>query len=117
MCGICGALSFGGEEVLTPVAGMVPLMVRRGPDDGGLWCDPGRCTLGFRRLAILDLSPAGHQPMESRDGRYCLVYNGELYNFRDLRRELEQEGVVFDSSGDTQVVLHALIRWGREGLG
>lgn len=116
MCGICGALSFGDEEFLAPVEAMVGLMVRRGPDDSGLWRDPGRCTLGFRRLAILDLSPSGHQPMVSRDGRYCLVYNGEVYNFRDLRRELEGDGVTFDSTGDTQVVLHALIRWGRGAL-
>jgi asparagine synthase (glutamine-hydrolysing) len=74
------------------------------------------CILGFRRLAILDPSPAGHQPMLSPDGRYVLVYNGELYNFRELRSDLESDGVVFRSSGDTEVVLHALARHGPDAL-
>lgn len=92
------------------------LMQRRGPDDSGLWSDQQHCTLVFRRLAILDLSPTGHQPMLSQDEKYAIVFNGELYNFRELRRELETAGRRFRSSGDTEVVLNALIHWGESAL-
>jgi asparagine synthase (glutamine-hydrolysing) len=88
-------------------------MARRGPDDEGSWVAPGgRCTLVFRRLSILDLSPAGHQPMLAGDGRYALVFNGEIYNFRELRRELERLGARFRSGGDAEVVLQSLVHWG-----
>lgn len=79
-------------------------MQNRGPDDRGIYEEP-ECLLGQRRLAILDLSPAGHQPMRSPDGRYALVYNGEVYNFLDLRRELEAGGQQFSTRTDTEVVL------------
>jgi len=92
------------------------LMARRGPDDEGYWSDGQRVMLGLRRLAVLDLSPAGHQPMHTQDGRYALVYNGEVYNFRELHRELVQQGVRFRSTGDTEVVLYALALWGIEAL-
>jgi asparagine synthase (glutamine-hydrolysing) len=91
-------------------------MARRGPDDAGIWHDNEHCVLGFRRLAILDLSPAGHQPMQTADGRFTLVFNGEVYNFRELRRELEQKGARFRSSGDAEVVLQALAQWGTAAL-
>jgi asparagine synthase (glutamine-hydrolysing) len=114
MCGIVGIVSF--DENVEPwraeIEKSIALMARRGPDDHGIWSDGERCMLGFRRLAILDLTPAAHQPMLSPDGRYALVFNGEVYNFRELRRELESEGVTFRSTGDAEVVLHALIRWG-----
>lgn len=113
MCGICGELS--NEKYSTAIDRLRPLvnmMYRRGPDDEGLWTDATHCSFGFRRLAILDLSPKGHQPMLTRDGRYVLVYNGELYNFRLLRNELTQLGIQFQSSGDTEVVLYALAEWG-----
>jgi asparagine synthase (glutamine-hydrolysing) len=90
-------------------------MVRRGPDDSGAWQDE-RCNLVFRRLSILDLSDAGHQPMVSGDGRHVLVFNGEVYNFTDLRRQLEQRGVRFRSNSDSEVVLYSLVEWGREAL-
>jgi asparagine synthase (glutamine-hydrolysing) len=70
-------------------------MVRRAPDDGGMWSDGHTCSFGFRRLAILDLSPAGRQPIQSQDGRHVLVFNGELYNFRELKRDLQREGLAF----------------------
>ncbi len=114
MCGICGAI--GSPELTGPVRDMIPLMYRRGPDDEGHWTDGGRCSLGFRRLSILDLSPAGHQPMLSRDGRYALVFNGEVYNFRELRDELIAQGASFRSSGDSEVVLQSLAHWGKNAL-
>lgn len=92
------------------------LMTRRGPDDEGLWSDGKVCTMGTCRLAISDISPSGHQPMVSADGRYVLTYNGEVYNFPELRRELERHGMNFRSSGDTEVVLNALILWGTKAL-
>ena len=121
MCGIVGQIAFSMEEDRESgqavVRRLIGLMARRGPDDEGLWTDEQRCTLGFRRLAILDLSAAGHQPMLTTDGRYAIVYNGELYNYRELRPELAQKGIRFRSSGDTEVVLNALSHWGIEALG
>jgi asparagine synthase (glutamine-hydrolysing) len=92
------------------------MMARRGPDDSGFWTDEACCTLAFRRLAILDLSPNGHQPMHDGTGRYVIVFNGELYNFREMRAGLEKRGVTFRSSGDTEVVLQALMYWGMDAL-
>lgn len=116
MCGICGAFSFSGPDFLRPVSALVPRMVRRGPDDEGHWSDSTHCALGFRRLAIQDLTPSGHQPMATPDGRFVLVFNGEVYNFPELRRELEQLGVRFRSTGDSEVVLQALAHWGEAAL-
>ncbi|MCL4804148.1 MAG: asparagine synthase (glutamine-hydrolyzing) [Anaerolineae bacterium] len=118
MCGICGELQFHDAPARDDavIARLGELMARRGPDDAGVWRDGGRAWLAFRRLAILDLSPAGHQPMLTPDGRFALVFNGEIYNFGELRRELESLGVRFRSTGDTEVVLHALVRWGTTAL-
>ena len=121
MCGICGVFSLE-QTVLQPefaaaVRAMTALMIRRGPDAEGYWADPeGRLALGFRRLAIIDTTPAGSQPMVSGDGRSVIVFNGELYNFLDLRRDLEAKGMSFRSRSDTEVVLEALNRWGAQGL-
>ncbi len=96
---------------------MTALLERRGPDDQGCWQDPaGRLFLGFRRLAVIDPSPAGHQPMVSGDGRSVIAFNGEIANFRELRHELEQEGTRFRSHGDTEVLLEALNRWGTAAI-
>lgn len=85
----------------------------RGPDDAGAWFSPdGRMALGHRRLSIIDLSPAGHQPMGTEDGRLQIVFNGEIYNFRALRRELEERGFAFRSNSDTEVILHGYRAWG-----
>ena len=118
MCGICGSLSFGGQSDPDKAAiiQLTMLMERRGPDDSGLWSDEQCCVLGFRRLSILDLSAAGHQPMTSFNGRYAIVYNGEVYNFPELREELRHKGISFRSSGDTEVVLQALALWGKDAL-
>ncbi len=95
---------------------MTGLMERRGPDDEGHWTDEAHLALGFRRLAILDLSPAGHQPMVSPCGRYVIAFNGEVYNFRELRADLEARGHAFRSTSDTEVVLLALAEWGEDAL-
>jgi len=118
MCGICGIYRTEPREEAgsrQAVRAMTRLMVRRGPDDEGYW-DDGRCFFGFRRLAILDLTVAGRQPMMSGDGRSVIVFNGELYNFRELRRELEKTGIRFRSRSDTEVALEALNRWGERAI-
>lgn len=92
------------------------LMARRGPDDAGVWDDGAVCALGFRRLSIIDLSAGGHQPMESGDRQHVLLFNGEIYNYRELRRELEALGCTFRSTSDTEVVLQALVVWGTDAL-
>jgi len=116
MCGICGIINFAepGPDLET-LRAMVATLRHRGPDDEGAWVD-GPAALGQTRLSIVDLSAAGHQPMHAPDGRYVLVFNGEIYNFMTLRSRLEAEGVAFVSRCDTEVVLHALIRWGTNAL-
>ena len=94
---------------------MAHTLAHRGPDYGGAWADPEvGIALGFRRLSILDLSQAGHQPMRSHDGRHVIVFNGELYNFAALRRTLEQRGHRFRGRSDTEVALTAVTVWGLE---
>ena len=115
MCGIAGELRFNSRPSQANWEAISKLMQRRGPDDSGAWRD-NHCNLVFRRLSILDLSSAGHQPMVSEDGRYVLVFNGEVYNFPVLRQQLEQKGVRFCSHSDTEVVLYSLIEWGRSAL-
>ena len=119
MCGIAGALS--SRDTRATVERMASAIAHRGPDDEGFAELKGahgatKGVFASRRLAILDLSMAGHQPMWSRDGRFCLAYNGEIYNFRELRDELSREGVKFESTGDTEVVLEGWIRWGSRVL-
>ena len=118
MCGITGMVVRDGlsDDDRHEVAALTELMARRGPDDDGAWDDGAVCALGFRRLSIIDLSEAGHQPMVSADGRHVLVFNGEIYNHRELRAELEREGRRFRSTSDTEVVLQALETWGRAAL-
>jgi asparagine synthase (glutamine-hydrolysing) len=116
MCGITGLINLNGEPV-SPVIlkKMTNAIAHRGPDGEGHWIE-GNVGIGHRRLAIIDLSPAGHQPMISADHRYTLSYNGEIYNYRELRTELEAEGVWFRSQTDSEVVLYALARWGTDAL-
>ena len=118
MCGIVGMLVRDGlgDAERSEVAALTELMARRGPDDAGAWDDGVACALGFRRLAIIELGPGGHQPMVSSDGRDVLVFNGELYNYRELRGELEGAGRSFRSGSDSEVVLQALAEWGEAAL-
>ena len=110
MCGISG--SFGGVD-RGAVERMTLALAHRGPDGAGVWCDEAAgVALGHRRLAVLDLSAASAQPMASSDGRYHLVYNGEIYNYRELRRELAAAGHAFRSEGDAEVLLAAWAAWG-----
>ena len=117
MCGLAGiwslAASGDAAALAARCASMTAALQHRGPDDGAVWTDPSAgLVLGHRRLAILDLSPAGAQPMVSRDGRFVLVFNGEIYNFSSLRAELETLGVVFRGHADTEVLLEACGLWG-----
>jgi asparagine synthase (glutamine-hydrolysing) len=116
MCGIAGIINLDGAPV-SPVIlqKMTDSIAHRGPDGEGHWIE-GNVGIGHRRLSIIDLSPAGHQPMISADHRFVLSYNGEVYNFRELRTELEAEGVWFRSKTDSEVVLYALARWGTNAL-
>ncbi|MBT6052784.1 MAG: asparagine synthase (glutamine-hydrolyzing) [Candidatus Scalindua sp.] len=114
MCGIAGILNFNGEPV-SPVLlrRMTDVIAHRGPDGEGFYIN--KCVgLGHRRLAIIDPSPAGHQPMITEDERFVLTYNGEVYNFQELRLRLETLGYQFRSKTDTEVVLHAYVEWGDE---
>jgi asparagine synthase (glutamine-hydrolysing) len=119
MCGIAG-WSFvpGADPGAAELAAMAQRIAHRGPDDDGMHVDAKRgIGLAHRRLAIIDLGAGGHQPMATADGAVTLVFNGELYNFAALRRELEALGRVFHSRSDTEVVLNALAQWGRAALG
>lgn len=116
MCGICGIVDFKQHPVQEPpIRSMMAAMKHRGPDDEGVFVD-NNVGLGFVRLSILDLSPSGHQPMISRDGRYVLIYNGEIFNYVELRHELQQKGHVFTTQTDTEVVLAAYREWAEECL-
>jgi asparagine synthase (glutamine-hydrolysing) len=115
MCGIAGELNWKASAGRDAVDAMVSGIAHRGPDDRGLWSSPnGACTLGHARLSILDLSPAGHQPMFDSNTGNAIVFNGEIYNFQALRNDCEAAGDVFKSRSDTEVIL-ALYR--RHGVG
>lgn len=123
MCGFAGALrsTAGRDDLLQSLQAMCDSMVHRGPDDQGIWADAKHGVgLGHRRLSIVDLSPEGHQPMHSASGRYVIVFNGEIYNYPELRTELEtlgeREGAALRWRGhsDTEIMLAAFERWGIE---
>jgi asparagine synthase (glutamine-hydrolysing) len=116
LCGITGIFNLNGEPV-SPVIlrKMTDAVAHRGPDGEGFYID-SFIGLGHRRLAIIDLSPAGHQPMITSDGQYVLSYNGEIYNFQQLRVELQARGYQFHSRTDTEVLLYAYAEWGEQCL-
>ena len=115
MCGIAGIVSVEPER---HIAGMLQAVEHRGRDDEGVWTSDAiddrerRVCLGHRRLAIIDTSSAGHQPMLSADGRYVITFNGEIYNYRELREELKGKGHVFRTETDTEVLIAAFAQWG-----
>ncbi|MCE2727560.1 MAG: asparagine synthase (glutamine-hydrolyzing) [Planctomycetaceae bacterium] len=114
MCGIVGIWNrYGDRADPALVERMLATILHRGPDGGGVWSE-GRIALGHRRLSILDLSAAGHQPMLTSDHRGVLAYNGEIYNYPEMRLQLQKEGVSFAGTSDTEVVLAALHTWGPE---
>ncbi len=116
MCGVTGIFQLDGDPVEpATLRAMTDAVVHRGPDGEGYFHE-GPIGLGHRRLVVIDPSTAADQPMATPDGRYVLSYNGEVYNFRELRGELESCGVRFRSHGDTEVVLYALATWGTEAL-
>jgi asparagine synthase (glutamine-hydrolysing) len=117
MCGICGVVGRPDEQLIKRMLGRI---AHRGPDDEGLLIretSSGESVgLGHRRLSIIDLSPAGREPMSDRSGQVWLTYNGEIYNFKELRRELEARGHRFRSDTDAEVIIYAYIEWGRACL-
>jgi asparagine synthase (glutamine-hydrolysing) len=119
VCGIAGLIDpqrLPATELEDRAGRMADRLAHRGPDDRGTWADPAAgVAFGFRRLSVQDLSPAGHQPMMSASGRYVLVFNGEMYNFKRLRADLEPLGHCFRGGSDTEVMLAAFEQWGIEG--
>src|SRR5436309_6042039 len=116
MCGICGQYNFGDQ---TPVLRqniekMTKTLVHRGPDDEGYYIS-GPLGFGFRRLSIIDLA-GGHQPMSDQEETVWVVFNGEIYNFQELRDELEAHGHVFRTRSDTEVIVHGYKQWGDQVL-
>jgi asparagine synthase (glutamine-hydrolysing) len=118
MCGLAGVFGSKGwstEELQRIGLRMSEAIAHRGPDDNGVWVDAtAGIALGFRRLAIVDLSAQGHQPMRSESGRFIIIFNGEVYNHASLRRELESSGCSFRGHSDTEVILAAFDKWGIE---
>src|ERR1043166_3339462 len=114
MCGICGTTARpDGVVAIETLEAMALTLGHRGPDDQGVWRSAGgRVGFGHRRLAIIDLSPAGHQPMHDETGRLTVAFNGEIYNFLELRKELEALGHRFRTATDTEVILASYRQWG-----
>src|SRR5215475_9905023 len=116
MCGIAGQMTFDNSPVSRGrIAAMGARLQHRGPDDAGIYVHGG-VGLAHRRLSIIDLSAAGHQPMSNEDGTVWVVFNGEIYNFESLRIELTSKGHQFRSGTDTEVILHAYEEWGEDCL-
>ena len=115
MCRIAGVISptFHKDQLTAIVNKMCQVQKHGGPDDGGIY--EGKTfngTLGHCRLSIIDITPAGHQPMTYLSGRYIISYNGEIYNYKELKEELRQQGYSFSTESDTEVILAAYDKWG-----
>ena len=117
MCGILGTLNFSNAADATRITAMRDTMPYRGPDSNGIWLsDNGYCGLAHLRLSILDPTPAGQQPRAEESGRFVISYNGEVYNYIEIRAELEQKGYTFETGTDTEVILQAYVEWGKNCL-
>jgi asparagine synthase (glutamine-hydrolysing) len=118
MCGIAGIVDVSGKPVAADeISGLTDLIAHRGPAGSATWFSADRAVaFGHRRLAIIDPGPGGRQPMQYADGRYVITYNGEIYNFLELRRELEARGAIFRTESDTEVILAAWQAWGEDML-
>jgi len=118
MCGIAGLLGEGVAPALTPQRdGLLSALRHRGPDGHGAWDSPGgRASFVHARLAIIDLSEGGRQPMATPDSRFTMTFNGEIYNFRELRTGLEREGVPFHTQSDSEVILRLYERHGADAM-
>lgn len=115
MCGITGIVDFSHPILESDVVQMRDAMVHRGPDSCGVYLNPSQhAALGHRRLAIIDLSPSGHQPMHNEAGTITIIFNGEIYNFLELKAELINRGHIFASDSDTEVIIHGYEEWGIE---
>ena len=117
MCGIAGIVNFKENQVSEDrLRSASDLMRQRGPDYEGIWVE-NNCGLAHRRLSIIDLSPLGNQPMISADRRYVIAFNGEIYNFIELKNTLLKDGISFRTNSDTEVILHSWRKWGNECFG
>jgi asparagine synthase (glutamine-hydrolysing) len=117
MCGIVGIAATASSNRMELLTRMRDTLTHRGPDDAGFWSSTdGRVAFAHRRLAIIDLSAGGHQPMTDEKGDFCIVFNGEIYNYREVRHELEQAGFQFKTASDTEVILTAYRAWGVDCL-
>ena len=117
MCGICGKLYFDPTRAIEPqdLRRMAGTLAHRGPDGEGVWTSRN-VGLGHRRLAIIDLRAVASQPMSNEDGTVWITFNGEIYNFHELRQELETKGHLFRTASDTEVIVHAYEEYGRDCL-
>ena len=119
MCGLSGFIdshrSFNDDAMHALIKKMTRELIHRGPDDEGYWCDvSNHMALGFRRLAIIETSQVGHQPMVSQDNQFAMVFNGEIYNYIEIKQQLALEGVLVEANSDSVVLFHALMHWGVE---
>jgi asparagine synthase (glutamine-hydrolysing) len=117
MCGITGFIDFNNRSSADVLKSMADTIIHRGPDDSGYEFFPNtdyQVGLGFRRLSIIELSELGHQPMFSPDKNLCIIFNGEIYNYKEIRKELENGGIGFRSNSDTEVILQSYIKWGKD---
>src|SRR5258708_35655294 len=115
MCGICGIVEREGTSANPALLSRLNArLLHRGPDDGGEWID-GSAALGMRRLAIIDVA-GGHQPMFNETGSVAIIFNGEIYNYKDLHKDLEAAGHRFASRSDTETIVHLYEQYGPEGL-
>lgn len=117
MCGIAGIISQNGQIDKSALERLILTLGHRGPDDSGMWFDDEKkAALGHQRLSVIDLSSAGHQPMTYEKGRYVVTYNGEIYNYQEIKKELESLGYLFETHSDTEVLLAAYAQWKEKAL-